>query len=100
MYWLFCQKKVRMRVLYKRERFFSVCLAATTIVMLEVLSGSVLAQNVSDSDLSNSAGTNKNWYGSLWFFGVVIALIIVLIIAFSRKRKRSGTGMTNDERRR
>ena len=89
-----------MKALNKRDRFISILSAVTTVLMLLVFSVSVIAQNVADSDLSNSAGTNKNWYGSMWFFGVVIALIIVVIIAFSRRKKRSGTGITDQERRR
>lgn len=61
---------------------------------------SVLAQNVSDSDLSNSAGTNKNWYGSWWLIALVIAVIVVLFIAFNRRRSRNGKTFTNEERRR
>jgi len=65
-----------MKALNKRDRFSSILSAVTTVLMLLVFSVGVIAQNVADSDLSNSAGTNKNWYGSMWFFGVVIALII------------------------
>ena len=71
--------------------------ATLTLLFLAV---QAFAQNAADSDLSNSAGTNKNWYGSMWFFGVVIALVIVVIIAFSRKRKGSATGISNREQRR
>jgi heme/copper-type cytochrome/quinol oxidase subunit 2 len=71
--------------------------ATLTLLFLAV---QVFAQNAADSDLSNAAGTNKNWYGSMWFFGVVIALVIVIIIAFARRRKGSATDITNRQHRR
>jgi TRAP-type C4-dicarboxylate transport system permease small subunit len=61
--------------------FITFCLLLLTSVQL-------FAQNVSDSDLSNSAGTNKNWFGSIWLFGVIAILIIVLLIAFNRRKTR------------
>ena len=82
----------------KRGRFTVSPKVAATMTSL-FLAIQSFAQNVSDSDLSNSAGTNKNWYGSMWFFGVVIALVIVIVIAFARKRKRSATDTTHREHR-
>ena len=84
----------------KRKKIGSLRSALSLTVAFLFLSVCAVAQNVADSDLDNSAGTNKNWYGSMWFFGVVIALIIVMVIAFSRKRKRSATDMSSREQRR
>ena len=79
---------------------FSIITYTGTFLLTLFTCLSVLAQNVSDSDLSNSAGTNKNWYGSGWLFALVIALVIVLLIAFNRRKSKTGKTFTNEERRR
>lgn len=89
-----------MKTLDKRDKFRSIRSALSLTVVFLFLSVCTFAQNVADSDLDNSAGTNKNWYGSMWFFGVVIALIIVMVIAFSRKKKRSAADISSREQRR
>lgn len=43
------------------------------------------ATNYADSDLSNQAGTNKNWHNSFWFFVCVAFLLAVAIIGYNRK---------------
>lgn len=48
----------------------------------------LLAQNVADSDLSNTAGTNKNFRSAWWLFGVIGLVILVFLLVYSR-RKRS-----------
>jgi len=48
-------------------------------------SSAAFAVNISDSDLSNSAGTNKNWLNSFWFFVCVAFLLAAAVIGFSNK---------------
>ena len=47
-----------------------------------------LAQNVADSDLSNTAGTNKNFGAEWWFFGVIGLVVLVFLLVYRRKRER------------
>lgn len=49
---------------------------------------SVFAQNIADSDLSNHAGTNKNFSEQWWLFGVVGLVILVILLAYSSKKRR------------
>jgi heme/copper-type cytochrome/quinol oxidase subunit 2 len=77
--------------IYALRSLSAICLVLLTPVFL-------LAQNVSDSDLSNSAGTNKNWQNSMWFFGVLIVLVIVVLLAFNRKRNRTRSNLTREDR--
>ncbi|WP_207421057.1 hypothetical protein [Desertivirga brevis] len=49
---------------------------------------SAFAVNIADSDLSNSAGTNKNWLNSFWFFVCVAFLVAAAVIGFSNKYTR------------
>lgn len=49
---------------------------------------SLSAQNVADSDLSNNAGTNTNWYGQGWFWVVGAVVLAVLVWAISRDRTK------------
>ena len=79
---------------------FSPIPATVTFLLTLFISISVLAQDVSDSDLSNTAGTNKNWLFSGWLIGLLIALIIVLFMVFRRGRNRTGKSFPNEERRR
>jgi hypothetical protein len=72
-----------------RRKGQKIKLSVITFYLLLIVSFQLFAQNVSDSDLSNSAGTNKNWYGSMWFFVVLAALVIVVLIAFNRRRNRN-----------
>ena len=46
------------------------------------------AENVIDSDLSNSAGTNKNWHNGFWFLGVVTLLAVVFYSGMARHYKK------------
>ncbi len=46
------------------------------------------AQNVADSDLSNDAGTNTNWYGQGWFWIIGIVILAILVWAISRDRTK------------
>ncbi|HEY1024214.1 MAG TPA: hypothetical protein VGE26_03555 [Sphingobacteriaceae bacterium] len=49
---------------------------------------SVLAQDVADSDLSNRAGTNKNFRDQWWLFGVIALVVLIIIVAYTRRRRR------------
>ncbi|HEY0669300.1 MAG TPA: hypothetical protein VGD22_14030 [Sphingobacteriaceae bacterium] len=46
------------------------------------------AQNVVDSDLSNNAGTNKNFSGEWWLFGVLGLVVLVFLVAYGRQRRK------------
>ncbi|HXH98907.1 MAG TPA: LPXTG cell wall anchor domain-containing protein [Sphingobacteriaceae bacterium] len=48
----------------------------------------VHAQNVVDSDLSNNAGTNKNFSEQWWLFGIIGLIVLVILVAYSRKKRR------------
>ena len=48
----------------------------------------VFAQNVVDSDLSNNAGTNKNFSGEWWLFGVIGLVVLVFLVAYGRRRNK------------
>ena len=78
---------------------FSLSIFLGTVLLTLFTHLSVVAQNVSDSDLSNSAGTNKNWYGSWWLIAMLIAVAIVLLLAFNRRRHRNNRTFTKEERR-
>ena len=84
----------------KVARGFSLITFLGTVLLTLFIHLSVVAQNVSDSDLSNSAGTNKNWYGSWWLIGMVLAVLVVLWLVFNRRRNRTGKTFPNEERRR
>jgi len=81
-----------------KETRLSLIPATVAFLLILFTSISVLAQNVSDSDLSNSAGTNKNWFGSWWLIALLIMLIVVLFMAYSRRKNRRGEGFTNEKR--
>lgn len=49
---------------------------------------SVIAQDVADSDLSNRAGTNKNFRDQWWLFGVIALVVVIVMVAYSRRRGR------------
>ncbi len=48
-----------------------------------------LAQNVSDSDLSNRADTNKNFREQWWLYGVILLVAVILFLGVVRRRRRS-----------
>lgn len=48
-------------------------------------SSAAFAIDIADSDLSNNAGTNKNWLNSFWFFICVSLLIAVAVIGSRNK---------------
>jgi hypothetical protein len=47
----------------------------------------VMAQNVADSDLSNKAGTNKNFSEEWWLFGVLGLVVLIILLAYRRRRR-------------
>ena len=47
-----------------------------------------LAQNVADSDLSNNAGTNKNFREQWWLYAVIALVLVAFIVGYIRRRGR------------
>ncbi|WP_207427962.1 hypothetical protein [Pedobacter sp. SYSU D00535] len=66
-------------------RLFSLVLA---ILLFSVTVTLAAGPNVFDSDLSNDAGTNKNWHNALWFFVCVTFLVAAAYVGFSRPKDR------------
>ena len=48
-----------------------------SIFLFLMLATQTLAANIVDSDLSNNAGTNKNWQNGFWFLICVALLVYV-----------------------
>jgi hypothetical protein len=48
----------------------------------------LFAQNVVDSDLSNNAGTNKNFKAGWWLFALIGVVLLSFYIAYHRRKKR------------
>jgi len=55
------------------------------------------AKNIMDSDLSNMAGTNKNWRNAYWFFVNVSLLIVVCIGGYNKKYNKINRHYMPDE---
>ncbi|MDF3079392.1 MAG: hypothetical protein K0S09_3281 [Sphingobacteriaceae bacterium] len=50
---------------------------------------SAIAQDAADSDMSNRAGTNKNWREGWMPFALLgILILFIIFIAYRRKRRR------------
>jgi hypothetical protein len=47
-----------------------------------------IAQNAADSDLSNRAGTNKNFREDWWLYGVLLLVAVILFLGVVRRRNR------------
>lgn len=58
------------------------------LVFFSVLTLQSMASNYIDSDLSNNAGTNKNWHNIFWFLLCVSFLIASAVIGSRRKYTR------------
>ena len=57
-----------------------------TIILNSVLA---LAQNAADSDLSNDAGSNKNWDEGWWPFALVALLLVIGFFVYRRRKRRT-----------
>jgi len=59
--------------------------AVLSLALIIYSSTTAFALNVADSDLSNAAGTNKNWLNSFWFFVCVSFLVAAAVVGMSKK---------------
>lgn len=80
---LFLDKTVAMKKL--TENLFSRMMGVFFILLISL---TAFAQDVADSDLSNRAGTNKNFRDQWWLFGVIGLVVLVILIVYARRRGR------------
>lgn len=69
-----------------RQVVYQVISRGCLLVYLMGLHLLAFAQNVSDSDLSNRADTNKNFRDQWWLYGVILLVVVIIFLGVVRRR--------------
>ncbi|HEY0898960.1 MAG TPA: hypothetical protein VGD90_06480 [Sphingobacteriaceae bacterium] len=69
-----------------RQLVYQVISRGCLLVYLMGLLLLAFAQNVSDSDLSNRADTNKNFRDQWWLYGVILLVAVIIFLGVVRRR--------------